>query len=112
MDASREYEITSNFPVLRLFGYSAGWIGGTLERLGAPRRAADPYGAGTFGCGALFACEVSGSWAKITSVLFEVLDVQGGELGVTEGAAGRGPECPKAAAALERGILPARAAYE
>jgi hypothetical protein len=101
MDASREYEITSNFPVLRLFGYSAGWIGGTLERLGAPRRAADPYGAGTFGCGAPFACEMSGSWAKITSVLFEVLDVQGGELGATEGAAGRGPECPKASSLLQ-----------
>ena len=42
--------------------------------------------------------EVSGSWAKITSVLFEVLDVQGGELAATEGAAGRGPECPKASA--------------
>ena len=81
MDADREYEITSNFPVLRLFGYSAGLDSReTLERPGAPRRAADPYGAGTFGCGAPFACKVSGSWAKITSVLFEVLDVQGGEL--------------------------------
>jgi hypothetical protein len=26
MDASREYEITSNFPVLRFFGHSAGLI--------------------------------------------------------------------------------------
>jgi CheY-like chemotaxis protein len=48
-----------------------------------------------------FACEVSGSWAKITSVLFEVLDVQGGELGATEGAAGGGPECPNASSLLQ-----------
>ena len=71
----------------------SGWV-----RLGEPLTR---MGAGTFGCGALFACEVSGSWAKITSVLFEVLDVQGGELGVTEGAAGRGPECPKASSLLQ-----------
>jgi hypothetical protein len=48
--------------------------------------------------------ERSGVFHHKTAIQFllgrEVLDVQGGELGATEGAAGRGPECPKASSLL------------